>query len=122
MISSWFPEYNASLIMSEGELLSILRGDPYRPIRGDGNILYGFIFTTVWVNSDLITFVRDKQSIVACNSSCIGMRIEFSSNVIVVTRWLGCRDTKDIFQNGKCNRNDVTQPPKCKKHLTVGRS
>jgi hypothetical protein len=71
--------------------------DPHSRNRGDGNILYGFIFTTVRVNSDLTTFVRDKQSVATCNTS-IRMRIKFRPHVIViVAARLGGRDTKDMF-------------------------
>jgi hypothetical protein len=59
--------------------------------------LYGFIFTTVWVNGHLTAIVRDKQSVATCNA-CIRVGIKFGPHVIAITRGLlGCRNAEDMF-------------------------
>jgi hypothetical protein len=66
-----------SLIDDEDVWLSILRADRHRCNSGNGNILYGFILTTVRMNSNLMTFVRDAE----CYSlqHMYRVRVEFSS-------------------------------------------
>jgi hypothetical protein len=77
----------------------------------------------VGVNSDLTTFVRDKQSVTACNT-CIGVRVEFSSHVVVVTSQLGRRDTKNMFhktrneKETKCLASWTKESPNFRSVLT----
>jgi hypothetical protein len=98
-----------------------LRADPHRCNCGNGNILYGFILTTVRVNSNLMTFVRDTE--------CYGLQHMYPRKIQV--EFLCCRRRKSaltprhkkyVSQNDKCKRNKMDGPLGHKSHLTLGLS
>ena len=112
--STWSPKYRAH---DQDACLPILRVEPQCCSIGNENILYGFIFTTVRMNNDLTTFIRVMQCEIACDAY-IRVKIEFSSRVVVITRWLGRWDTKTCFASNMGIAKEMVQPSLLKIRIT----
>jgi hypothetical protein len=57
-----------SLVDNEDVRLPVIKMNPQICYCGNGNVLNGLVFATVWMNNDPTSIVINKQSIAACNS------------------------------------------------------